>query len=527
MGERQAARIVDVSEVQLRMAMVQAGIWLTYIVCATISLYALVTWEQPHRSLILALLSVAICGALLIPRLPLERVVRGPLAEPFFLLWSFLDVALVAVIVAADGGGASPFAAVFFIPLVFAALFYPLRSFVAVAAVIVFVYVGAATIGDTTPDTTYIAFISVALATVAVMCAWLAQNHDRNRALLNTVSRTDPLTNCLNRRGFEERVEAELSAGVRSGRPLTLMLIDLDCFKAVNDRLGHAAGDELLCWVADGIERSVRSMDTTARLGGDEFAVLIPETAKSEAGAVVDRIGVALANRIEVTVGLASFPEDGTDLEELYRAADRDLYQHKREGHHAAGNRELSWAATLARAVNARMGAAPEQSEIAGHAAGLARNLGWSGADLASFTLAAMVHDVGKVPVPDRILRKRGPLDENEYDELRRHLVHGAEMIGRIEGLEPIAPWLRYAHENFDGSGYPEGLRGDEIPLASRMLRVVAAFDAMTSERAYRSAMSPEQARELLRRNSGTHFDPACVGAFEAYLVNEAPVPAI
>jgi diguanylate cyclase (GGDEF)-like protein len=525
---RGAARIVDVSEVQLRLAMVRAGVWLTYAVCGTGALYAVVTWEQAHRPLILVLLAVAMLGGLTIPLLPIERIVRGRLAEPFLVTWSVLDVALIAVIVAADGGVRSPFSAVFFLPLIFAALFYPLRSFVPVGALAVFAFVAGAASGESNPDPTYVGFIATSLAAVAVMCAWQAQNHDRNRALLNLISRTDPLTNTLNRRGFEERLEAELAQAARSGQPLSLILLDLDRFKAVNDRLGHAAGDELLCWVAARVEGAVRPMDCFGRLGGDEFAVLAPGTSKLEAQEVEARVRVELAARIAVTAGIASFPEDGADMEELYRSADRELYttKHGSPGQ-PTGDRDRSWGETLAVAVNTRMGApAGDESPISRQAAGLARRLGWSGADLASFTLAAMVQDVGKLPVPDRILQKPGPLAPGEYEEVKRHLVRGAEMVGRIEGLERIAPWLRHAHENFDGSGYPDGLSGEQIPLASRMLRVVTAFAAMTSVRPHRCAMPQDAALEQLRRNAGGQFDPRCVLAFEAYLLEESTLHA-
>jgi diguanylate cyclase (GGDEF)-like protein len=525
---RGAARIVDVSEVQLRLAMVRAGIWLTYAVCSTGALYALVTWDQPHRTLIVSLLGVGMLGGLVIWLLPVERIVRSRFAEPFLVSWSVLDVALVAAIVAADGNVRSPYSAVFFLPLIFAALFYPLRSFVPVGALVVFAFVAGAASGDTHPDPTYVAIIATALASVAVMCAWQAQSHESNRTLLNVISRTDPLTNTLNRRGFEERLEAELAESVRTGQPLSLMLLDLDGFKAVNDRLGHAAGDELLCWVADRVGGAVRPMDSFGRLGGDEFAVLAPATSRSEAREIGERVQAELAPRIAATAGIAAFPEDGADMEELYRCADRELYATKHGGEgRPSGRRDMSWGRTLSVAVNTRMGApAGDQSPIARRAAGLARRLGWGGSDLASLTLAAMVHDVGKLPVPDRILQKPGPLEEAEYAEVKRHLVRGAEMLGQIEGLEPIAPWLRHAHENFDGSGYPDGLEGEQIPLASRMLRVVTAFNAMTSDRPYRAAMTEEAALEQLRRNAGGQFDPRCVIAFEDYVIEELTLSA-
>jgi HD-GYP domain-containing protein (c-di-GMP phosphodiesterase class II) len=269
-------------------------------------------------------------------------------------------------------------------------------------------------------------------------------------------------------------------------------------------------------------------MDCFARLGGDEFAVLAPGTAKPEALEIEARVRAEIAGRITVSAGIASFPDDGADVEELYRSADRGLYATKHGSiGQPTGSRDMTWGETLAIAVNTRMGAPTgDQSPAARHARGLARRLGWNGAELASFTLAAMVHDVGKLPVPDRILQKPGPLSSGEYSEVKRHLVRGAEMLGRIEGLERIAPWLRHAHENFDGSGYPDGLRGEQIPLASRMLRVVTAFGAMTSERPHRSAMSQEGALEQLRRNAGVQFDPGCVAAFEAYVLEESTLHA-
>ena len=191
----------------------------------------------------------------------------------------------------------------------------------------------------------------------AVLCAWQAQNHDRARDRLLLVSRTDPLTESLNRRGFEERVRAELADAVRSGRSLALVLLDLDNFKAVNDLHGHPAGDDLLCWVVERMRRTVRPLDTVGRLGGDEFAVLAPGLDQAGATELGERIRGVLAERIAVTTGAACFPVDGVDPDELQRRADSHLYEQKHglATSFAAGRRELSWAATLARAVDARM----------------------------------------------------------------------------------------------------------------------------------------------------------------------------
>jgi diguanylate cyclase (GGDEF)-like protein len=344
------------------------------------------------------------------------------------------------------------------------------------------------------------------------------------------MSRTDPLTGCLNRRGFEERIDAELDQSIRSGRTSALVLLDLDNFKVVNDLHGHAAGDELLCWVVNAIRRTVRSMDTIGRLGGDEFAVLAPDLAESDALALAERLRNELSERIAVTTGVACFPVHGIDHDELQRHADSHLYEMKHgfANNFVAGRRELSWASTLARAVDIRMAVPTEHSAlVARHAAGIAQRLGWGGADLAYLRVAAMLHDVGKVSLPDQILRKPGPLDEQEYEEVKLHPVIGADFVNRVDGLSLIALWVKHSHEHFDGSGYPDGLTGEDIPLASRILLVADAFDAMTSDRPYRTATSHTRALEELRRNAGRQFDPRCVEAFEQYLRAEPASEAV
>ncbi len=505
--------------------MVKAGIWLTFGVCLAGCAYCAATWEQPSRDLILTLFGAAFVGGALIAALPLERILRSRLADAFFVTWSLFDIALIAAAVAADGGARSPFTLLFFLPMVFAAVFYPLKTFVPVGAADVLAYL---LVGELygSPEPAYVIYAAACLAFAAILCAWQAQNHDSARDSLTRMSRTDPLTDSLNRRGFEERVRAELDEAVRTGRPVALVLLDLDNFKSVNDLHGHAAGDELLCWVVDGMRRSVRPMDTIGRLGGDEFALLAPGLAEPAAAELGERIRSALSERIAVTTGIACFPGDGSDPDELQRRADAHLYEQKHglASNFAAGRRELSWAATLARAVDARMATPSEHSAtVARYAAGIAQRLGWGGADLAYLRVAAMLHDVGKVSLPDEILKKPGPLDEREYEEVKLHPVIGADFVNRVDGLSLISLWVKHSHEHFDGSGYPSGLSGDDIPLASRILLVADAFDAMTSDRPYRSAMPHEDAFAELRHNSGRQFDPRCVDAFEDHMSDSAP----
>jgi diguanylate cyclase (GGDEF)-like protein/putative nucleotidyltransferase with HDIG domain len=526
MAEQVPARIVDVSEVQLRIAMVKAAVWLTFTVCGAGFAYVAVTWETAHRSTLLDLFAIAAIPGLLMVLLPLQRIVRSRFNGVFFVAWSLVQITLVGAIVATDGGATSPLAVLFFLPLVFAALFYPLGSFVPVGAIDVFAFVGVGSAYGTV-DPAYLGFIAACLASTAVMCAWQAQNHDEQRERLTEVSRTDPLTGCLNRRGFGERVKAELDEAFRRGRQVAIVMLDLDNFKGVNDAEGHAAGDELLTWVVEQIRHAVRPADAIGRLGGDEFAILAPGASYENAEEIAQRARERLCDRIGVTSGIACFPTDAMERDELYQRADTRLYQAKHGGSATlgTGKRELSWAAALARAVDARMAVPVEHSSrVAEYAAGIAEQLGWTGGDLEDLRIAAMLHDVGKVPVPDHILQKPGPLDPAEYEEVKKHAATGADMVSRVDGVAAVSPWIRHSHENFDGSGYPDGLCGEEIPLASRILLVADAFDAMTSDRPYRAALSFEAALDQLRRNAGRQFDPRCVDAFEVYLSNRGGV---
>jgi diguanylate cyclase (GGDEF)-like protein/putative nucleotidyltransferase with HDIG domain len=513
----------DVSEIRLRTASVEIGFWLTVVVCLSSFVYVLLTSEQPNRGLITLVFAVALVAAFAIKALPADAIVHSRFREAFFVTWSALDIALIGLVAGLDGGVTSPFATLWFLTLIFAGISYPFASMLAASVLNLLGFgIVAAVAGD--PSVDYVWFMLASLAFACGMCAWQAQKHDVQREDLARVSRSDPLTGCLNRRGFEERLAAEVSDSARHGHPFALILLDLDQFKFVNDSHGHAAGDDLLCWVVASTTAVLRPRDAFGRLGGDEFAIVMPGAGERDGVVLADRVRAALAPRISVTTGLACFPADGADRDELYQHADTELYasKHGAASRTAPGRRELSWAAALALAVDARM-AVPEEhsSAVARYAASIGQELGWSGSELALLRMAAMLHDVGKVSVPDRILRKPGPLTAEEYEEIKRHPVAGADIVQRVEGLEPIVPWVRHSHEHFDGSGYPDGLSGETIPPASRILLVADAYDAMTSHRAYRRAMSPEDALAELRRNSGTQFDPSCVEAFERATSNE------
>jgi diguanylate cyclase (GGDEF)-like protein/putative nucleotidyltransferase with HDIG domain len=516
--------IVDLSALRMREATFSAGVWLTYVLCAAGEVYVACTWQRPHRLELALLFGVATLAGAAIARLPREAIVRSNLREAFFLGWSVLDLALIAFGASVDRGTASPLALVFIIPVVFSAMSYPLWSVATVGSLTVATYLAlAATVGGA--SWSYQALFTVVLGCAGVMSAWQSRNYERQHSMLADISRADPLTGCLNRRGFEERAAAEINGASRHGRQGAIVLLDFDHFKAVNDRHGHAAGDDLLCWSVRMLEAAIRPSDALGRLGGDEFAVLFPEIEGPEAVEMASRLVDTLSERSSASVGVATFPLDGVTLDELMRQADMRLYA-SREGRSApSGGRpseQLSWAATLAHAVDLRMNDKHDHSlEVAELAVAIATRLGWRPPMLVLLRLAAILHDVGKVAIPDKVLRKPGPLSAEEYELIKQHTRIGAELVSRIEDLDTITSWIHHSHEHFDGSGYPDGLSGEAIPQASRILLVADAFDAITSSRPYRQGLSVAHAREELERHAGTQFDPACVRALFEHLDGE------
>jgi diguanylate cyclase (GGDEF)-like protein len=319
----------DESFLQFRERSLRDGAWLTYVVALVVAVYTVAAWHKPHREAILALLAVAVFAGYVMTRLPAAALIRSRWREPFFLIWTTLDVILIALVVGADGGDWSPLRATFFLPLFFAALSYPPRSVLATGGLSILAYVGAAELGGHATGETLGVF-SALLATAAVMGVSQAVNRERQRGELAAISRCDPLTGALNRRGFTERFAAELSDHVRhDGRPLGLIVIDLDDFKRVNDTRGHAAGDDLLCEVAETLATDLRPSDVLARLGGDEFAVLLPEAGPGELRAAAARLEQRLLPVAAASIGLAALPIDGLTAEDLHRAADADLYRTK------------------------------------------------------------------------------------------------------------------------------------------------------------------------------------------------------
>jgi diguanylate cyclase (GGDEF)-like protein len=515
---------VDFSEIRYRIESIGVAVRLNLVVCAGGLLYCAATWDQPNRQTIASLFGLWAVVALLFVLIPHERIVRSRSREVFFAAWSLTSIGLAAAVAAADGGSTSPLALLFFIPLIFAALSYPMVLVVAIGSIDYLAYIVVGATGAS-PHREYVGFFALCLGCVAALCGWHARNQDRRRAALLAVSRADPLTGCLNRRGFEERFEAELSNASRTGRPLGLITLDLDRFKEINDTRGHGAGDELLCAAVETMKQQARPMDPIGRIGGDEFAVLVPTAAPTDTARIAERLQRALADVAPASIGIACFPTDGVDREELHRFADEALYMRKHgraDAKPAAQDDTMSlgWATALAHAVDERITVRHAHARrVAQFARKIAQGLGWDDDHCENLEIAAVLHDVGKVAVPDRILRKEQPLTAEDWIEIRNNPLAGAEIVARIKGLEQIVPWIRHSRENFDGTGYPDGLRGEAIPFEARILAVVTAFDAMTSDRAWRQAISAADALDEVRQAAGTQFDPECVALFEQHVV--------
>jgi diguanylate cyclase (GGDEF)-like protein len=358
---------------------------------------------------------------------------------------------------------------------------------------------------------------------------------------------TDPLTGLGNHRHFHERLQRELTTAAENDGILSLCFLDIDDFKRINDQFGHPAGDRVLSHVSTRLRQGGESF----RLGGDEFAVLLAGVDGGEAieiaKTIVERIGeldVGVADAITVSAGIATFPRHGRERDSLIRLADGALYWAKEHGKNqvrlaqsdvaeltefqrvASGSDRVARfraAAALAQAVDTRDAYTGSHSErVAALAAKIAQQLGLAPEEVELTRLAASLHDLGKLAIPEEILRKPGELSSAEWIVLQRHPQIGHRMLVSL-GVDPIADWVLHHHERWDGSGYPAGLAGERIPLGARIIFVADAFDAMTSNRLYREPLGREAAYLEVERCQGTQFDPEVVQAFLAAV--DAPRP--
>jgi diguanylate cyclase (GGDEF)-like protein len=367
--------------------------------------------------------------------------------------------------------------------------------------------------------------IAIAFATGLVLLACFAfiilRFRRQELTRLAQIAVTDPLTGLRNHRAFQEDLARELQRVGRTGVPMALVMLDLDGLKAINDRLGHQAGDERIQGLAHAIDAARRATDIGYRIGGDEFAVILPGSRALGALEFAERVRA----RAATTVGIA----EATELrsrDDVLREADLALIGAKRHGQGAAvygpdmelperehEHDERTLASALALAVDAKDSYTRSHCQTVSQlCAAIATELGLEGERVARVRLAGLLHDVGKIGVPDAILNKPAALTDEEFEVMKRHSLLGGDIVAAAE-MHEEARWVRHHHERFDGSGYPAALEGEEIPLESRIILVADAFEAMTSDRPYRKAPGAEFAVGELQRHAGAQFDPQVVAA--------------
>jgi diguanylate cyclase (GGDEF)-like protein len=343
---------------------------------------------------------------------------------------------------------------------------------------------------------------------------------------LDELATRDPCTRLYHHGPFRRAAGGELERAVADGRPVSLALVDIDGFRALNRRRGPDAADAALATVALRLRRLTRVTDVLGRTGADELAVLMPGTTLTGAQACCERLIAELeagdlpkAGFVTVSAGVAAH-EPGATLDDLLLDAAAGLQRARALGGARAsvrledGGQDANPAHTavveaLAGALNERDRYTGEHSEsVVELARGVAVTLGLDATEVEHVAMAAVLHDIGKVAVPDRILHKPTALDPDEWALMREHPVIGERILRAIPGMGAVARIVRHEHERFDGRGYPDGLAGRAIPIGSRIILACDAYSAMTTDRPYRAAMSRRAALAELYRCAGTQFDP-------------------
>jgi two-component system, cell cycle response regulator len=363
----------------------------------------------------------------------------------------------------------------------------------------------------------------LSLATLLAVVARMALSFRESQINLEETTRealTDPLTGLGNRRHLTNRLEEETSRPRVPGELALLVVFDLDGFKAYNDSYGHPAGDALLQRLGNRLASFASLRGEAFRLGGDEFCLLAPCAAAAVDGLVAGATA-SLGERgdgfvVTASQGSVIIPTEAAQPDEALQLADRRMYANK--------SRERTSARTQTRDVllTALRERAPALHahlvDVAQMAAAVADEMRVTGERRDEIYRAAELHNIGKMAIPDAILAKPGPLDPAEWEFIRTHTLIGERIIAAAPALVPIARLVRSSHERWDGSGYPDGLAGEEIPIGSRIVAACDAYEAMVSDRPYSVAMRPARALEELDRGAGSQFDPEVIAALRRVL---------
>jgi len=372
-----------------------------------------------------------------------------------------------------------------------------------------------------------------------------AEQEQRTQELM-TLASTDPLTGLYNHRFMRECVNRRLEEAKRSGQPLSVLMLDADQFRELNLQHGHDAGNRALCCLADGLRQALREGDVACRYGGDEFVAILAGVAYPAAKSAAERVRrrveeagriAALAEPLTCSIGLATFPTHASTTDSLLKAADLALYQAKHEGkNRVVGYEDVAsemvpteieelksglQGASL-EAVNALVTAIDLRDRFTGAhcqrvarvSLELAKRLGLSDEEVEAIRLGAPLLDVGKIGLPDALLTKEGKLTQAEWGLIRKHPEWGEQLVRKTALPEPAAQIVRSHHERLDGSGYPDGLSGDQIPILVRVVSVADVATALREDRPHRRAWPRERVREYLKRHAGTRLDPVVVDAW-------------
>ncbi len=370
----------------------------------------------------------------------------------------------------------------------------------------------------------------------------------QHRQELTKLANTDVLTGLYNHRYFQEKLSEYINKNSDT-RPLSLIIIDIDFFKHYNDSYGHLSGDNVISSIGSILAQNVKSPGFASRYGGDEFVIVLPGYTSKEAAYEAQVISQELnrlnfpgeeyqpEGKITVSCGIATYPKQASNIKDLIEYADRALYRAKNlnrnkieiyfsvfDSLEVEKNEEklLNSIRTLVSVINARDRYTYGHSErVTDYSMEVARLIGIDEEEIRLLSYAAFLHDIGKIEIDRHILNKTDFLTKNEWNILKKHPEWGSAIVKEVKILEPAAKIILHHHENYDGSGYPDGLKREEIPLLSRIIRVVDSYDAMTSNRPYRKGMEIDKALQELERYQGTMFDPEITVCFTELIKRE------
>jgi diguanylate cyclase (GGDEF)-like protein len=486
-------------------------------------------------------LSSSLAFIILISLIPLIRLVNTKYV--FFIdLWIiFIYILITSCLLYFENEDI--FKILFLMPVVISALRYPIKfSYSITIFVLFFLFLIGFLNNFSSIDA------DIMLSGVLFLLAWLLGNMTETEAKirkeLERLATHDSLTDILNHRSFQALLDEKLEEAKKENTSISLILLDIDFFKVYNDSLGHQKGDQVLKEVADILKNATKEIGYCARYGGEEFVIILPKTGIKAAKALAEEIrrkveetefpGIDLLpkGKLTISIGIAEFPSMADNKERLIQKADEALYKakfvskNKVETYFSVFD-ELSLSLkdeekelfnsirTLTMVINAKDRYTYGHSErVMEMAKKFAEIIGLDEQQTKDIIFGSLLHDIGKIEISREVLNKPTKLNDLEWQMTKQHPQWGADIIRPLKSLKGSLDIVLYHHENYNGTGYPKGLKGEEIPFGARLLRIIDSYDALTSHRPYKEAMSQEQAIEELQKYSGIHYDPEMLEKF-------------